>query len=58
MIGEIRRLQHKVRTLVELRQIIWVFSCEELGCYEALATTEQLEPRIRSGARICARIPE
>ena len=58
MIGEIHRLQQRVRTPVELRQIISVFSCEELGCYEARATAEELEPRIRSSARICARIPE
>ena len=58
MIGEIHRLQQKVRIPVELRQIISVFSCEELGCYEARATAEELEPRIRSSARICARIPE
>jgi len=51
-------LQQKVRTPVELRQIISVFSCEELGCYEALATAKELEPRIHSRARIYARIPE
>jgi len=58
MIGEIHRLQQKVRTPVELRQIISLFSCEELGCYEALATAKELEPRIHSRARIYARIPE
>ena len=58
MIGEIHRSQQRVRTPVELRQIISVFSCEELGCYEARATAEELEPRIRLSARICARIPE
>lgn len=58
MIGEIHRLQQKVRTPVELRQIISAFSCEEPGCYEARATGEELESRIRTRARICARIPE